>query len=166
MYADQRSQENPQQRRISSVRLLRHYTAVVATLTSAGGKLAITTKLIRPSRLPRSLTRETSCSVREVPRNASRDSSPARPGQGIDRLRTRNVSFAYNIATTDPETPMCKDGYDGHVQLSASYLSQHNTIHSKPPPPLEWIVVRIEVTDTGCGIRRKDMVQSKLFCKS
>jgi hypothetical protein len=50
------------------------------------------------------------------------------------------------------------------VQLSATYLSQHNVIHSKPPDPLEWIVVRIEVTDTGCGIKQKDMVQSKLFC--
>ncbi|THG98478.1 hypothetical protein EW026_g3717 [Hermanssonia centrifuga] len=27
----------------------------------------------------------------------------------------------------------------------------------------EWIVVRIEVTDTGCGIKPQDMVQSKLF---
>jgi len=31
--------------------------------------------------------------------------------------------------------------------------------------PLESVVVRIEVRDTGCGIRRKDMIQSKLFCE-
>ncbi|OBZ73632.1 Histidine kinase 5 [Grifola frondosa] len=48
-------------------------------------------------------------------------------------------------------------------RLSTTLLSQHNVIHSKPAPPLEWIVVRIEVTDTGYGIRPKDMVQSKLF---
>lgn len=53
-----------------------------------------------------------------------------------------------------------------HVALSTNHLTQHNVIHSKPAPPLEWIVVRIEVSDTGCGIRPKDMVQSKLFCMS
>jgi signal transduction histidine kinase len=47
--------------------------------------------------------------------------------------------------------------------LSASHLNQHNLHHSKPRTALEWIVVRIEVTDTGCGIRPKDMAQSKLF---
>lgn len=55
-------------------------------------------------------------------------------------------------------------GPGGAPQLSATRLNQHNDIHNKPPP-LEWIVVRIEVTDTGCGIRPKDMVQSKLFCE-
>ena len=48
--------------------------------------------------------------------------------------------------------------------LSSTLLSQHDGIYSKPPP-LEWIVVRIEVTDTGCGIHPRDMVQSKLFCR-
>lgn len=48
--------------------------------------------------------------------------------------------------------------------LSATLLTQHDVLHSKPPP-LEWIVVRIEVTDTGSGIRSKDMAQSKLFCE-
>lgn len=54
---------------------------------------------------------------------------------------------------------------DGMPRLSATHLTQHNVLHSKPAPPLDWIVVRIEVTDTGCGIRSKDMVQSKLFCE-
>ena len=45
----------------------------------------------------------------------------------------------------------------------ASRAGGPKAVTSKPPP-LEWIVVRIEVSDTGCGIRRKDMVQSKLFC--
>lgn len=30
----------------------------------------------------------------------------------------------------------------------------------------DWIVVRIEVKDTGCGIRYSDMEQTKLFCMS
>ena len=58
------------------------------------------------------------------------------------------------------------EGCNGGAALSTNHLTQHNVIHGKPPPPLEWIVVRIEVTDTGCGIRPKDMIQSKLFCAS
>ncbi|TFK39719.1 hypothetical protein BDQ12DRAFT_681093 [Crucibulum laeve] len=57
-----------------------------------------------------------------------------------------------------PHTPPT----DQHT-LSASHLSRHNLEHGKPPPSLEWIVVRIEVTDTGYGIKPRDMAQSKLF---
>ncbi|KAI0726397.1 hybrid sensor histidine kinase [Fomitopsis betulina] len=46
--------------------------------------------------------------------------------------------------------------------LSSGRLTQHNKTLSKTLA-LEWIVVRIEVTDTGYGIRPSDMVQSKLF---
>lgn len=48
--------------------------------------------------------------------------------------------------------------------LSSGRLTQHNKTLSKTLA-LEWIVVRIEVTDTGYGIRPSDMVQSKLFSK-
>ena len=56
---------------------------------------------------------------------------------------------------------------EGDVQrpLSASYLNQHDKQQDKPPSSLEWIAVRIEVTDTGYGIKAQDMAQSKLFCK-
>jgi osomolarity two-component system, sensor histidine kinase SLN1 len=56
---------------------------------------------------------------------------------------------------------------EGDVQrpLSASYLSQHDKQQDKPSSLLEWIAVRIEVTDTGYGIKAQDMAQSKLFCK-
>lgn len=55
--------------------------------------------------------------------------------------------------------------------LSASRLSVHNSIESSkgngkplpPPPPLEQIVVHIEVTDTGVGIRARDLVDLRLF---
>jgi len=47
--------------------------------------------------------------------------------------------------------------------LSTSLLSQHN--QDDMPSTLERIIVRIEVTDTGCGIKPRDMVESKLFCK-
>jgi hypothetical protein len=47
------------------------------------------------------------------------------------------------------------------VALSEDHVTQHNT--SVVKPQLDWIVVRIEVSDTGYGIQRKDMVKSKLF---
>ncbi|KAJ8516509.1 hypothetical protein ONZ45_g6212 [Pleurotus djamor] len=49
------------------------------------------------------------------------------------------------------------------LPLSTRHLSQHNINHNDAPPHLEWIVVRIEVSDTGCGIKRRDMVESNLF---
>ena len=47
--------------------------------------------------------------------------------------------------------------------LSTDRLTEHNKRHATSP--LEYIIVRIEVTDTGCGIKPEDMVQSKLFCE-
>ncbi|RDB15349.1 Autoinducer 2 sensor kinase/phosphatase LuxQ [Hypsizygus marmoreus] len=52
---------------------------------------------------------------------------------------------------------------NGHAPLSATHLSRHNNEHEKLKSPLEWIVVRIEVTDTGYGIRPRDITESKLF---
>ncbi|KAL0060486.1 hypothetical protein AAF712_012719 [Marasmius tenuissimus] len=52
------------------------------------------------------------------------------------------------------------------AQLSASKLVQHNIIHSKygndgTPPPT--ILIRIEVSDTGCGIEQSELTRGKLF---
>ena len=54
---------------------------------------------------------------------------------------------------------------DAQRPLSATYLSQHDMQHEKPSNSLDWIAVRIEVTDTGYGIKAQDMAQSKLFCE-
>lgn len=64
----------------------------------------------------------------------------------------------------NPSEPPSPSETDHHT-LSESHLSQHNLRHAKHRTPIEWIVVRIEVTDTGCGIKPKDIAQSKLFCK-
>ena len=47
------------------------------------------------------------------------------------------------------------------TQLSAEYLDLHNL--GSEPNGLDRIVVRIEVTDTGYGIERKEMHRIKLF---
>lgn len=66
---------------------------------------------------------------------------------------------------------------DGHVgnepiqdvergqPLSADYLTQHDLITRTEKKAVEHIVVRIEVSDTGCGIKYDEMLQSKLFCE-
>lgn len=61
--------------------------------------------------------------------------------------------------------PMLLSEGDQQHPLSTSYLTQHNMQHDKTRPLLEYIVVRIEVTDTGVGIRPRDMAESKLFCE-
>ncbi|KZT67331.1 hypothetical protein DAEQUDRAFT_729184 [Daedalea quercina L-15889] len=111
--------------------------------TPTGGKLTITTKLILPEL------------------HSSGESVSACEGN-------RTPSFD-EFEVKDPPSPP-PDVPNGNVpasapfphRLSATHLNQHNNTLSKPPP-LEWIVVRIEVTDTGYGIRPKDMVQGKLF---
>ena len=48
--------------------------------------------------------------------------------------------------------------------LSAKTLDQHNASHRKNTT-LDRIIVRIEVSDTGCGIKAKDIAKGKLFCR-
>lgn len=111
--------------------------------TPAGGKLTIRTKLVIPDLDPPADD--------DVPDEA--DPSGCADADADTAEETGNG-----------QRPSLANGPDVH-RLSKSHLTQHNTLHAKPAPPLEWIVVRIEVTDTGCGIRPKDMVQSKLFCE-
>lgn len=54
---------------------------------------------------------------------------------------------------------------DVQSPLSTNCLSQHDMQQNKPSSSLEWIAVRIEVTDTGYGIKAQDMARSKLFCE-
>lgn len=41
--------------------------------------------------------------------------------------------------------------------------SSERSFHTEPSKPLERIIVRIEVSDTGYGIRQKEMYHTKLF---
>lgn len=72
----------------------------------------------------------------------------------VDTLRLSDEEKFEEILAGDAQRP-----------LSADYLSQHN-MQDESKAPLEWIVVRIEVSDTGYGIKAQDMSRSKLFCES
>ncbi|KZP17575.1 hypothetical protein FIBSPDRAFT_920629 [Athelia psychrophila] len=102
--------------------------------TPSGGKLHISTKLVAPDR------------------DSAASLATDRTGS-FSELSDEKVAGTTSTPSTSNQLHL----------LSATHLSQHNEDHSKPRTPLEWIVVRIEVTDTGCGIRSKDMAQSKLF---
>lgn len=89
------------------------------------------------------------------------------PGKSLDHdfmRSTRLVPCADSASDSNDEKRSGNQADARRPGLSRSLLSQHDVLYSKPTP-LEWIVVRIEVTDTGCGIRPKDMVQTKLFCE-
>ena len=121
--------------------------------TAAGGKLTIATKLIIPERYTRG------------------EDDEDEDGLDLDRDLESGIDVDEKDADADADAGVNGDAAEGgrkdaFHRLSKNHLNQHNVLHAKPAPPLEWIVVRIEVTDTGCGIRPKDMVQSKLFCES
>lgn len=100
--------------------------------------------------------------------NACKFTSPG----GLLRIATRLILPACSHRNLSAENGMCEGGdpekamrEDEEIsdapRLSAHSLDRHNRSHA---PRRDWVVVRIEVTDTGCGIPSKEMVQSKLFC--
>ncbi|GBE86745.1 hypothetical protein SCP_0906260 [Sparassis crispa] len=115
--------------------------------TPSGGKLTIRTKLILPGYPFGEDTVQTS------------ETSVEKGLQDTKDPRSSDDSGDLTHTLDAKESAL----HGGSDLLSAKRLVQHNMFNSKPASPLEWIVVRIEVSDTGYGIRPKDMVESKLF---
>lgn len=113
--------------------------------TPAGGQLTITTRLMLPHR-----------------------SGPSR--HDSDTLTATELSKEAKELSTTSGSPSSEykdlaEHKDRPPPLSSKHLARHNSLHNKPTP-LETIIVRIEISDTGCGIKPMDMVQCKLFCMS
>ena len=94
------------------------------------------------------------------------------PPGGLLRISTRLILPACSHRNLSAENGTMEGGSNEKAEregeemgdaprLSAHSLDRHNRRHA---PQRDWIVVRIEVTDTGYGIPPKEMVQSKLFC--
>lgn len=116
--------------------------------TPAGGTVTIRTKLVIPP--PEVVAKKSASSLPPTSTTSPRSLPPS---------RTHSHRREAKKGTTMDEKS--KAGRDG---LLADLLKQHNTIGEKARP-LEKIVVRIEVSDTGCGIREKEMHEIKLFSK-
>ncbi|PPQ64353.1 hypothetical protein CVT24_008422 [Panaeolus cyanescens] len=106
--------------------------------------------------------------LRQIITNLASNACKFTPSGGKLSVRTRLVLPAIpagkDVLDLDAKTDLAFDlGQESRQRpLSADYLAQHN-LQDKPKSPLEWIVVRIEVTDTGYGIKPQDMAEAKLF---
>ena len=79
------------------------------------------------------------------------------------RLVVPACSHRDSSAESNTKAENRSEGVNNAPALSAQSLDMHNR---RNEPRRDWIVVRIEVADTGCGIPPKEMLQSKLFCAS
>jgi len=114
--------------------------------TPAGGTVSIKTKLVMPSSDdPAKYSQSASSPFLTPP--APQKSPP------ISRSHSRKRQTKKGSTVED----------SGKAGLSADLLSQHNTIDNEKAKSLERFVVRIEISDTGCGIHEKEMHQIKLF---
>lgn len=116
--------------------------------TPAGGTVTIRTKLIIPSP--------------DGPVKAHRSTSSPLP-------TSSSLQKSSPLSRSHSRKREAKKGYIdekakvGHGGLSADLLRQHDIILEEKAKVLERIVVRIEVSDTGCGIHEREMHEIKLF---
>ncbi|KAF7308951.1 Histidine kinase [Mycena kentingensis (nom. inval.)] len=119
--------------------------------TPAGGRITITTQLVHPTP-PEVEALENYDSFLQF----LHPSTPLTEPDSVPELNGHANANGNGNTTPAPN----KDGYP----LSKMYLSQHNLANGiNPTAELKRIVVRIEVTDTGYGITRRDMDECNLF---
>lgn len=116
--------------------------------TPAGGTLSVRTKLVAPAGV---VGAGAGVVVGSGVCAEEHDGGP-----GLETLCARHAAGG-GVRECDVEKGEC-------AGLSARTLDQHNAAQ-QPQRRLDRIVVRIEVTDTGYGIRAKDIRKGKLFCE-
>ncbi|TDL16755.1 hypothetical protein BD410DRAFT_901857 [Rickenella mellea] len=114
--------------------------------TSSGGQIKIVTKLIYPSSSP-------------LPETPVPVVLPEPPIHAVIEHIEESKSMKEHHVNTDPPLDDTRT-----TALSTSGVAQHNDVNEKrAAAALEKIVVRIEVHDTGVGIKAKDLIDHKLF---
>jgi len=116
--------------------------------TPAGGTVSIKTKLVTHSSDDPAKSQSASSQLLTSP--ASQKPPP------INRSHSSKQKIKKGGTAED-------NGKTGKAGLSADLLNQHNTIDNERAKSLERVVVRIEISDTGCGIHEKEMREIKLF---
>ncbi|THV02531.1 hypothetical protein K435DRAFT_653306 [Dendrothele bispora CBS 962.96] len=110
--------------------------------------------------------------LRQIVTNLASNACKFTPAGGSLTIRTRLVhptpatsnSTHVDDAKSTDKTRVSSSSAPTQGTLSIDNLKEHER-HTQPlsSSPLEKIVVRVEVTDTGSGIRPQDMAQTKLF---
>lgn len=86
------------------------------------------------------------------------------PSGGKVTIRTRLVLPSASPHSNEEEKEPTPNPQSPRNSLTLQNVDQHN--HEVASDTIQdRIVVRVEVSDTGSGIRPQDMVQSKLFCE-
>ncbi|KAJ3920026.1 hypothetical protein F5877DRAFT_38979 [Lentinula edodes] len=93
---------------------------------------------------------------RQIITNFASNACKFTPEGGSVTVKTKLLSPSIDDTSGQPRT-----GAETHDKLSASRLAQHDYHHATDDN--ETIVVRVEVTDTGCGIEESELAGSKLF---
>ncbi|KAJ3994080.1 hypothetical protein F5050DRAFT_1576353 [Lentinula boryana] len=95
---------------------------------------------------------------RQIITNFASNACKFTPEGGLVTVKTKLLTPSIDSpATTQTE----KNDPASREKLSASRLAQHDYDHANDDN--ETIVVRVEVSDTGCGIEKSELVGSKLF---
>ncbi|TDL23697.1 hypothetical protein BD410DRAFT_720943 [Rickenella mellea] len=108
--------------------------------------------------------------LRQIITNLASNACKFTPTGGKLMITTKLIVPSDRTATSTPPSPSHHSqihdveslSEKGLPYLSVATLSRHN-LHHTPENKLDNIVVRIEITDTGYGIRQKDLVRGKLF---
>ena len=107
--------------------------------------------------------------LRQVITNLAGNACKFTPAGGKISITTKLVIPSLEDLARELKKPTVSDSPSAEgepgTQLSAEYLDLHN-LGSEQKKTLERIIVRIEVTDTGYGIERKEMHRIKLFSES
>ncbi|KAG7094130.1 hypothetical protein E1B28_007742 [Marasmius oreades] len=107
--------------------------------------------------------------LRQVVTNLASNACKFTPAGGRLTISTRLIQRDPRTVSGENSTRNrllsdCHDAENETADNTPQRLTMDNVSrHSNPSGPTERIVVRIEVTDTGSGLRPQDMTQSKLF---
>jgi signal transduction histidine kinase len=127
--------------------------------TPTNGKLVITTKLVCTNPMA-GYTHHSYNHSRQHSQHRRGSDAPSR--QLSTHGRDRDEKVPHSPHPSHPPSSAVDEKCEH--PLSAKSLNQHN-LHHSCSAAIDTIVVRIEITDTGFGIRQKDLVKGKLFCE-